>query len=143
MHLLHFWFQEPDLTFTDIFGDFGETDFDDHAAVGMPSLDAFTTPTSAGPPGCNLTGAGMGMGPPGSVAGVPMGHPVGHGGMPGGDPNADPTQLSPGLFGRMGPEPNTQGLPYEAACREWAKWYLNDALLPPCVPDPQVRLECA
>lgn len=91
----------------------------------MPSFDTLTTPTSAGP-GCNLANV-VGGGGPCSVV------------------TPDPNGVGPGQLVSMSrscvpPEPNTQGMPYEVACRERAKYFLFDALLPFGVPDPQVRL---
>lgn len=37
-------------------------------------------------------------------------------------------------------EPDTTGLPYEAACRERAKFFLSETLLPFGIPDPQVSI---
>ncbi|VDD77885.1 unnamed protein product [Mesocestoides corti] len=119
--------EQDDINFTEIFGDFyEENEFDDHAAVGMPSLDTLTTPNSAGP-GCNLASAVVGgVGGVGPCSGVPQ------------DPNGGGTGLliSSLMRGDVPVEPNTQGMPYEAACRERAK-FLLESLLPFGVPDPQ------
>ena len=92
----------------------------------MPSFDTLATPTGAGP-GCNLSNVGSGV----SCPGVPQ------------DPNGvGPGQIMSLSRSCLPPEPNTQGMPYDVACRERAKYFLFDAFLPFGVPDPQVRHTC-
>lgn len=120
-------FQEQDVfNITDLFGQFDEENLDDHTEMGISNLDPLTTPTSAGP-GCNLgnvvpsvVGAG------GPCSGVPQ------------DPNGPGSgQLVSMTRSGIPAEPNTQGMSYEDACRERAKYFLQFALLPFGIPDPQ------
>ncbi|VUZ39617.1 unnamed protein product, partial [Hymenolepis diminuta] len=109
---------------TDLFCQFDEDD--DHTEMCISNLDPLTTPTSAGP-GRNLGNVVPGVvGTGGPCAGVSQ------------DPNV-PTggQLASMTRSCIPPEPNTQGMSYEDACRERAKYYLQYALLPFGIPDPQ------
>ncbi|VDO07988.1 unnamed protein product [Rodentolepis nana] len=57
------------------------------------------------------------------------------------EPPSTPTSAGPGRTGGpcagIPPEPNTQGMSYDDACRERAKYFLQCALLPFGIPDPQ------
>lgn len=122
-----------------MFSDLDE-DFDGHGQVTMPSLEALATPTSGGPGGFNSSAAGH-MGQSGVGASAMVGGSRDD--FPGLSKSFFPqVRGSVMLFDRLSAtEPNTQGMPYEAACREWAKWYLIEGLLPVGVPDPQVSLK--
>nr|CDS30213.1 Mediator of RNA polymerase II transcription [Hymenolepis microstoma] len=116
--------EQEDLNFTEFFSQLDEVD--DHTDMCITNLDTLTTPTSAGP-GRSLGNVVPGVvGTGGPCAGVSQ------------DPNVPVGgQLASMTRSCIPPEPNTQGMSYEDACRERAKYYLQCALLPFGIPDPQ------